>query len=320
MYSTIQATFDKSKDRYVRAVMKQLKLDEVTNVKRIAMGQLFDEMTACIVIPQDKLRTTLQILIANNIKIYSFDSEYKKVIDDVMKQPKGKCYYPKGWIDTELSNKAESYGNVLFEPKVSDKVKKEINDRLAAAVKNIDHKSRSSQAIDNLVKEGNYRAIKNWIQNNPLQNQDASEKYTEAIRNYININKQKGIDNKSYIDTAILKLSEIVCDKDIKAITTDDFINIACNAILSLCSDINPESLINVINLPNVSQRLNVLAAIKLSELIFNNEVKDEKLLMLGAKKINRRYLLQSYDVMEAVISEINKSNFNRLIDAIIAL
>jgi len=320
MYSTIQATFDKSKERYVRAVMKQLKIDKITDVKRIAMGQLFNEMTACIVIPNDKLRTTLQILIANNIKIYSFDSEFKKVVDDLIKEPKGKSYYPKGWIDTEQSNSNESILGVLFEPKVSDKVKKEINDRLAAAVKNIDQNSSSSQAIDNLVKEGNYRAIKNWIQNNPLQNQDASEKYTEAIRNYININKQKGIDNKSYIDTAILKLSEVVCDKDIKAITTDDFINIACNAILSLCSDINPESLIDVINLPNVSQRLNVMAAIKLSELIFNNEVNDEKLISLAAKKINRRYLLQSFDVMETVISDVNKSSFNRLIDTIIAL
>lgn len=91
----------------------------------------------------------------------------------------------------------------------------------------------------------------------------------------------------------------------------------AGNAILSLSSEINPQSLINVINMPNVSQKLNVMAAIKLSELIFDNEPHDQNLLALAAKQINRRYLLLYYDVMEAVISDVNKNKFNKLIDAI---
>jgi len=317
MYSTIQATFDKSKARYVKAVMKKLKLDEDTSVKRISMGQLFNEMTACIVVPEDKLRITLQILIANDIKIYSFDSEYKKVVDEIMRQPKGESYYEKSRIDKASPAIREPFEKILFEPKISKKIKNSLAEKLDAAVKSIEQKGGPDHMIDNYVKEGNYKAIKNWMQNDPLHNQDASAKYIQAIRNYIIINKRKGMNNSSYVDTAIQNLSEVVADEEIKAITSENFINIASEAILTLSSEINPESLIDVINLPNVSQKLNVMAAIKLSELIFDNDPLDQNLLSLAAKLINRRYLLLSYDVMEPVISDINKIKFNRLIDYI---
>jgi hypothetical protein len=320
MLSTIQATFDKSKLRYVKAVMKRLKLDEDTSVKRISMGQLFNEMTACIIVPEEKLRITLQILIANDIKIYSFDSEYKKVVDEIMQQPKGESYYQKSSIDKASPAIQEPFEKILFEPKISKKVKKDLSDRLTAAVKSIEQKGGPDPIIEDFVKEGNYKAIKNWILNNPLHNQEASIQYIQAIRNFIIINKRKGMNNSSYIDTAILKLSEVVADQDIKSITSEDFINSASNAILALSSEINPESLINVINMPNVSQKLNVMAAIKLSEIIFDNGPIDQNLLAQTAKQINRRYLMLSYDVMEPVISEINKSKFNRLIDSITKL
>ena len=320
MYSTIQATFDKSKALYVRAVMKRLRLDVDTNVKRITIGQLFNEMTACIIVPEEKLYVTLQILVANDIKIYSFNSEYKKVIDEVMSQPKGESYFQKKWIDKVSTGSQEPFEKILFEPKVPVKIKKLLTDKLEAAVKSIEQKGGADPIIENLVKEGNYRAIKNWIQNNPLHNQDANAQYVQAIRNYITINKRKGMNNSNYVDTAIQKLSEVVADEDIKSLTLEDFINSASNAILALCSEINPESLINVINLPNVSQKLNVMAAIKLSEIIFENGPQDQNLLALAVKQINRRYLMLSYDVMEPVISEINRSKFNRLIDSITKL
>jgi hypothetical protein len=320
MYSTIQATFDKSKSRYVRAVMKKLKLDEDTSVKRISIGQLFNEMTACIIVPEEKLHVTLQILIANDIKIYLFDNEFKKVVDDVIKQPKGEGYYSKGWIHNDRLITKESVEKILFEPKIPVKVKNEINEKLDAAVKSLDQKGGSSQTIENLVKEGNYKAIKNWMQNDPLHNEDAGEKYIKAIRNYININMQKGMDNISNIDTAILKLCEIVSDENIKKLTNEDFINIASNAILFLSAEINPPSLIDVINLQNVGQKLNVMAAIKLSELIFENELQEDNLLAQATGQINKRYLQICYDFMETTISELNKIKFNRLIEAIIAM
>jgi len=319
MLTTIQATFDKSKLRYVKAVMKKLKLDEDTNVKRISMGQLFNEMTACIIVPEDKLRITLQILIANDIMIYPFDSEYKKVVDEIMRQPKGESYYQKSSIDKASPGIKEPFEKILFEPKISKKVKKSLTEKLDAAVKSIEQKGGPDNMIDNYVKEGNYKAIKNWIQNDPLHNKDAIAKYIQAIRNYIIINKRKGMNNSAYVDTAIQNLSEVVADEEIKAITSENFINIASEAILTLSSEINPESLIDVINLPNVSQKLNVMAAIKLSELIFDNNPLDQNLLALAAKQINKRYLLLSYDVMEPIISEINKIKFNRLIDYITA-
>jgi len=317
MLTTIQATFDKSKLRYVKAVMKNLKLDEDTNVKRISMGQLFNEMTACIIVPEDKLRITLQILIANDIMIYPFDSEYKKVVDEIMRQPKGESYYEKSRIDKASPVIREPFEKILYEPKISKKIKNSLAEKLDAAVKSIEQKGGPDHMIDNYVKEGNYKAIKNWMQNDPLHNQDASAKYIQAIRNYIIINKRKGMNNSAYVDTAIQNLSEVVADEEIKAITSENFINIASEAILTLSSEINPESLIDVINLPNVSQKLNVMAAIKLSELIFDNNPLDQNLLALAAKQINKRYLLLSYDVMEPIISEINKIKFNRLIDYI---
>jgi len=320
MLTTIQATFDKSKLRYVKAVMKKLKLDEDTSVKRISMGQLFDEMTACIIVPEEKLRITLQILIANDIKIYPFDSEYKKVVDEVMQEPKGESYYEKSRIEKGGPAIQEPFEKILFEPKISIKVKKSLTEKLDAAVKSIEQKGGPDHMIENYVKEGNYRAIKNWMQNDPFHNQDASAKYIQAIRNCIIINKRKGMNNSSYVDTAIQNLSEVVADEDIKAITSENFINLASEAILTLSSEINPESLIDVINLPNVSQRLNVMAAILLSELIFDKKPQDQNLLALAAKKINKRYLMLCYDVMEPIISEFNKSRFNRLIDSIMAL
>jgi hypothetical protein len=320
MLTTIQATFDKSKLRYVKAVMKKLRLDEDTKVKRISIGQLFNEMTACIIVPEDKLRITLQILIANDIKIYPFDSEYKKVVDEIMQQPKGESYYEKSSIDKASPAIQEPFEKILFEPKISKKVKNSLAEKLDAAVKSIEQKGGPDQMIENYVKEGNYKAIKNWMQNDPFHNQDANTKYIQSIRNYIIINKRKGMNNSSYVDTAIHNLSEVVADEDIKTITSENFINIASEAILTLSSEINPESLIDVINLQNVSQRLNVMAAIKLSELIFDNEPLDKNLLSLAAKQINRRYLMLSYDVMEPVISDDNKSKFNKLIDSIIAI
>jgi hypothetical protein len=320
MLSTIQATFDKSKLRYVKAVMKRLKLDEDTSVKRISIGQLFNEMSACIVVPEEKLRITLQILIANDIKIYTFDSEYKIVVDEIRQQPKLESYYQREFVEKVISGSDEPFEKILFQPKLSKKVKKDLSDRLSAAVKSIEQKGGADPIIEDFVKEGNYKAIKNWILNNPLHNQEASLQYIQAIRNFITINKRKGMNNRAFVDNAILKLSEVVADEDIKSIISEDFINSASNAILALCSEINPESLINVINLPNVSQKLNVMAAIKLSEIIFDNGPINQILLSQAAKQINRRYLMLSYDVMEPVISEVNKSKFDRLIDSISTL
>lgn len=151
-----------------------------------------------------------------------------------------------------------------------------------------------------------------------MHNQDSTERYKQAIRNFIIINKRKGMTNILYVDTAIEKLSEVVADKDIKAIKTDDFISLASHAILTIGSEINPESLISVINLQNAGQKLNVMAAVKLSEIIFETEPIDQKLFALAAKQINRRHLLLCYDVIEPIISDADKLRFTKLMDSII--
>lgn len=195
---------------------------------------------------------------------------------------------------------------------------KELPTEIKSALKNIDVNNPVIESLDINVKEGNYVVIKNMIKNNPLHNPQLKEKYIPAIKNCVKIQLERGINSASYVDTSIQKLKEIICNPEIKAITSEDLVDLAGRALISLCSEASKEELINTINLPNVGQRLNVMAAIKLAELIFEKESGvDEELQKMAVERINRRFLMTSYDVMEPAISELNKSRFNLLMNTI---
>jgi hypothetical protein len=94
----------------------------------------------------------------------------------------------------------------------------------------------------------------------------------------------------------------------------------AGNALINVCAKHDPDELIAVANLTQVQQKIKVMAFVQISEFIFENSANgkvNEEMLNYSAAKINTRAMLSSYDIMEAVISDLSKERFNRLFDAI---
>lgn len=328
MLSSVLVTFEESEELYVRAVLREIRKNPTTDVKRIAIGQLFEKRAASIFLPESQLQNVFDKLIANELHIFPFNDEYKEKIkkttervhsSNIFQKDKVRAQYFRK-IRKEIANsRTDSASGKSTERKSHiPKTPKELPTEIKAALKSVDQGNPAEESADIHVKEGNYLVLRNLIKNNPLHNDHIKEKYIPAIKNSIKIHLEKGSRNGSYVDTAIVKLKEIICDVEIKAIKTEDIIDLAGNALISLCSQTEPEKLVDLINLPNVGQRINVMAAVKLSELIHEKEgAVDTALLEYAAGKINKRFLLTAYDVMEPVISEINRARFNLLMNSI---
>jgi hypothetical protein len=326
MLSSVLVTFKESEEFYIRAVLRELRKNESLSVKRITIGQLFDKKAASIFIPENQLQDVFDKLIANEIQIFPFNDEYKTKIKETIERLRRSSVYSQDKLRAEYFRKRRISGISGLQSSESEqnyrplikKSPKELPTEIKSVLKNIDVNNPVIESLDINVKEGNYIVIKNMIKNNPLHNPQLKEKYIPAIKNCVKIQLERGINNASYVDTSIQKLKEIICDPEIKAITSEDLVDLAGRALISLCSEASTEELINTINLPNVGQRLNVMAAIKLAELIFEKESGvDEELQKMAVERINRRFLMTSYDVMEPAISELNKSRFNLLMNTI---
>ncbi|KAF0140557.1 MAG: hypothetical protein FD122_2357 [Stygiobacter sp.] len=328
MLSSVLVTFEESEELYVRTVLREIRQNLSTEVKRIAIGQLFDKKAASIFLPENQLQNVFDKLIANELNIFPFNDEYKEKIKQTKEKVKESNLFQQDKIRAQyfqkrrkeiLSERAASSAKNSGVRKSQPPVKpKELPAEIKTALKSIEKGNPAGESVDIHVKEGNYVLLRNMIKNNPLHNEHIKEKYIPAIKNSIKIHLEKGSRNSSYVDTAIVKLKEIICDVEIKAIKTEDIIDLAGNALISLCTQTDPEKLVEFINLPNVGQRINVMSAVKLSELIHEKEgTVDTALLEYAAAKINKRFLLTAYDVMEPVISEINRARFNLLMNSI---
>lgn len=324
MLTSIMVTYEEKEEFFIRSVLKEIKRTEVFKVRKVLLGQLFAKRAASIILPENQLQNIFDKLTANEMEIYPFNHDYKTRIAKTKERVSELNLYQDDRKRAELFRFRRKRGLNYFQneneirkqdlPKVPKALPKEVNESLAK----VDLTNSNNLSIDVNVKEGNYVAIRNMIKNNPLQNEKLKEKYIPAIKNSILINLENGLNKDVLLNVSIAKLKEIICDEEIKAIRTDDIIVKAGEALIKLCSEKNREELVNLINLPSIGQRLNVMAAVKLAELIFEAEGSiDEKLLKYSTEKINRRFLLTSYDVIEPSISDLNKSRFDLLFNSI---
>lgn len=341
MLSSILATFDQTKYFHVRTVLHELKKDRNINVIRIIYGQLFEKMTACIFVTECELEKVLEKLLTHDIQVFPYNDDFRQKITKALSKVKLTPEYAR--------NKAKNYNENLSNIASNNHRKKEIRKpesptalisaKSIDAIKNpislknnfeaksrlstsnhADIKKTDSSTLNRLCEEGDYIAIRNILKKNPIANQYAKEKYIPAIKNCIEIFHKKGLQNRSSVDQAISKLKDIVSDKEIKLIMSADLTNLAGSALINVAAEQDPEELVTIANLTHVGERVNVMAATRLSELIFENkkigEV-DNELLKYTAERINVRFVLLSFDVMETVISDKNKERFNKLINSI---
>ncbi len=348
------ATFDNSRILHIHSILSELKLDKSVSIKRIVYGQLFDKMTVCIFVADFELEKVFEKLLVNDIHIFPYNDEYKKKIISTYSKVAASPEYSRNKERTYYDNSSQNYLKKHYRPVIEKpeiilsqddllvtqivKLKSIQKNKMEHAAKtNIEPKkekiSKSSteypnaisvnkddSTIEKLCREGDYIGIRNIINKNPALNQYAREKFIPAIRNCINIYLTKGMRTKFYADEAISKLKNIVCDKEIKAITSDDLAGMAGNALINVCAKHDPDELIAVANLTQVQQKIKVMAFVQISEFIFENSANgkvNEEMLNYSAAKINTRAMLSSYDIMEAVISDLSKERFNRLFDAI---
>ena len=341
MLSSVLATFDKSNYSQVRTVLVELKHDERLNIKGIIYGQLFGKMTASIFFPEVEIQPVFEKLLANNIQIYPYNDEYEQRIEETNIKLKKANTYVKDRVRSYYNNSTPTAsfrtskkdnsvkesspelipaGNVLLPaPPKSQKTKNEIKPNFEFLNK-LEVKTDNYSLVDKYCQEGDYVSIGNIVKKNPVMNSYAKEKYVPAIKNCIKLNVDKSAGNPAYLETAINKLREIVCNQEIKLITTDDLINTASNALINICTENDPSKLIYVSNLATMGQKINVMAFIKLAELIYENEKTgevDKVLLKKAAEQINTRFMLMAYDVMEPTLADINKNRFNNLMDTI---
>jgi hypothetical protein len=342
MLSSVLATFDESKETQVRLVLHELKQDKNINIKKIVFGQLFDKMTASIFFQEKDLQSVFDKLLANEITIYPYDDEYKERIRDTYEKLSRDTTYSKDKLrafkirieEYKTNNPGRKDEPQKDAAKGTGSVNKNQQAALAAKILKKDSEANNKfefnlhteggktklTGLAKMCKEGDYLGIRNIINKNPVLNQEAKEKFIPAVKNCIKINLDKGLESRYYVDEAIHKLKTIICDKDIKSIVTDDLVSIAGNAVITLCADQDPEELIKVANLPNIGEKINILAVVKLGELIYENErsgIINEELLNEATSQLNTRFVTMAYDVMETVISETNKTRFQKLMKAI---
>lgn len=340
MLSSVLATFDDTNKSYVKTVMNELRQDENLNVRTIVFGRLFDKLTASIIVPEMKIEAVFEKLLVNGIHIYPYNEEYKQRIDKTYSKLKKENSYVKDRVrtfyavNTRYKSKADPKKEQLPNLDSSDTAKsntvpKEKKNAKKDLIKpNFEFLLKNQEAtnytiIDKLCSEGDYVTIGNIVKRNPVMNSYAKEKYIPAIKNCIKLNLEKGLKTPAYVNQAVEKLKQIINNKEISAITSEDLISAAGNALLAICSEQDPLRLISIANLANSGQRLNVLAFVKLSELIFPNgnmEEINKSLLRQVVEKLNTQYVLICYDVMETQISETNRIYFNRLYDEIIKI
>ncbi len=332
MLTSVLATYRESDFQHMNNVLQELKNTNLVNVKGIVHGQLFDKLTVSIFVKTENLQTVFEILIANDIEIFPYNEEYRKRKEETIAKLHKQSKDYEDLLRTHDGRNEESGKNVnykwglenrgitgrLLNP--NDKYKKEINSKLKALMNQLDSPADAPENIESLVKRGNYLALRNLIKQNPQQNRDLKEKMSPAIMNCIKRNLDIGLQKNSYFNAAVIKLKDIINDKEIKNLEAGNLVNLAGNALITLCSQKDPEELIELINSTTAGYKLNIFAAIKLSEMIFENEEigdVDKRLLKIAAGKVNVRFILTAYDVMEQSIVQINKGRFTWLIDSI---
>lgn len=327
MLASVLITFEEKEEFFIRGVLREIKRTDTFKVRRITIGRLFEKKAASIFLPQDQLQNMFDKLIANEINIFPFNEEYKEKIKETKERIRKSHVYEHDKLRAEYyrAKRASGISFVSAEENYSRKINpiaaktaKPLPIETQNTIKNFDVNKSSKEPLDVYVKEGNYQVIRNMIKNNPLHNEQIKEKYIPAIKSSVQIQLEKGLNEPGYLDQAIEKLTGIICDEEIRAIKTDDFVGLAGDALIKICVEKKREELVSLSNLPSIGQRLNVMAAVKLAELIFEEkETTDDALLKFATEKINRRFLLTSFDVIEPSISELNKSRFNLLMNSI---
>jgi hypothetical protein len=332
MLTSVLATYKESDSQHMNNVLQELKNTNLVNVKGIVHGQLFDKLTVSIFVKNENLQTIFDVLISNDIEIFPYNEDYRKRKEETIAKFHKQSKDYQDLLRSHDSRDEESGKNMnykwglenrgvtrrLLNP--NDKYKKEIDGKLKSLMKQFDSSAEIPDNIESLVKRGNYLAIRNLIKKNPQQNRDLKENLVPSIMNCIKRNLDIGLQKRVYFDAAVSKLKDIINDKEIKTLEGGNIVNLAGNALITLCSQTNPEELIEIINSPSVGHKINVLAAIKLSEMILENDEiggVDQSLLKIACSKVNVRFVLTAYDVIEDRIATINKGRFTYLIDSI---
>ncbi len=306
---SILATFNHSKFFKVRELLHELKHKDNIKVERVIYGQLFEDMTVCLLTTQPEIPIIVEKLLTNNIKIFPYNDLYRNIVKEVSQKIHSTrvVYY----------NESNEQTNTVM-AKQSLKESSKVDPKFAKLLDKIEMPQNSNVSIiDKYNETGNYKAISNIIGSNSSLNGYAKEKFIPSVKNCIQLTLANGLENRSQVDEAIKKLKEIITDKGIKSIVTEDLATAAGHALLILCTEQDPEELINIINLLNAQQRVNVMAAARLSELIFKEKEVDLELLKISIQKVNVRFLMLCMDTVEALVPEETIVKVNKLLGAI---
>ncbi len=179
-----------------------------------------------------------------------------------------------------------------------------------------------STILDDAIKLGDYEKVIQMSKDfrNGLEViQRAKENIDLTIKIAIDIAFSKATKNKYEINDSILRLIKIASDTKLRALHKIDFLKDAGFLAVNLCS-INNEYinlLVQICNNNSIPNIVSVKAAIKLSEIIFNNSSEQNEDFQYAVRYLNVKWLLITFDVASKELSKIETESFNLLIKSI---
>ncbi len=177
-------------------------------------------------------------------------------------------------------------------------------------------------SLDKIISEGDYEKVIQFSRN--IKNgfdtmKKAKENIDAAVNKSIQLLYSKALKNKVHLDESIAELIKISTNKELRILNKIDLMKDAGMKAVDLCvgSFENVSDLVTISNNNFIPNIVSITAAVKFSEIIFNNPEKYKEEYQYAIKHLNTRWILIARDIVINKLSENEKALLKKLIDYI---
>lgn len=194
--------------------------------------------------------------------------------------------------------------------------------RSAAVRERSPHAKDPSESLDKMISEGDYEKViqvSRNIKNGFDTMKKAKENIDQAVLRAVQSSYGKALKNKVYLDESITELIKIGTNKELRILNKIDLMTDAGMKAVDLCvgSFENVSDLVTIANNNFIPNIVAIKAAVKFSEIIFNDAEKYKEEYQYAIKHLNTRWLLIARDIVVNKLTEKEKSLLKKLVDFI---
>ena len=289
-FETISIKIEEKKLDNIRDLIKKIrnKFPDMF-VGTLKYGTIGDDILISFKIDGNHYNTMIEKLSINNVKILTIDDKTKKIMEAAkQKVPEITATKHKGWEDLKGEKASDADGGL--------------------------------KSIHTLMKDGEYEElirISRDISHGQHTVESAKNNIGNAVINAIQIAYDQGLLKKYLAQESINRLVKIASDTNLKSLQKIDLIKRAGMTAINLAANYKDfvEELIKLCNNATLHNIINIHAASKFAQIVFQDPEKWEEELDFAVKNVNTRWLSIAYDVVQDDMNQKEIDAFNQLID-----